>query len=110
MNMRVAVMVPTALLLTACGPDGSAAQQTADLVAAAEERGFYVVSAYDRHDYAIVSFGSCEGVFEIDDRGTPTLSNVNGWDGPVNEDHGRYTIPDPTAEDVLAMDKFWNCD
>lgn len=109
--MRVAMVAPIVLLLAACGSNinDSSSEQTEKLVKAAEERGFYVVSAYDRHDYAIVSFGSCEGTFEFDDRGTPRLRNVNGWDGPGNEDHGYYTIPDPRAEEVLAMNKFWDC-
>lgn len=96
-----------ALLITGCESENEAAAQTAELKAAAEERGFYVVSAYDRHDYAIVSFGGCEGVLEFDDQGTLVLRNINDWDGP--EDWERFTIPDPWADDVLTMNRFQYC-
>jgi hypothetical protein len=94
------------LSLTACGED-KAAQETAELVRVAEERGFYVVSALDRHDYAIVSFGGCEGVLEFDDRGVVILSNINDWDGP--EDWERFTIPDARADEVLELNRFEHC-
>ena len=98
------------LALTACGPtarETAVAQETAELVKVAEERGFYVVSAYDRHDYAIVSFGACEGVLEFDNRGVLTVSNINDWDGP--EEWESFTIPDPQVEELLEMKRFEHC-
>lgn len=96
-----------ALLLTACGEKEEGPTETELLREDAQARGFYVVSALERHDYAIVSFGACEGVFEYDDQGTAILRNINDWDGP--EEWERFTIPDPEAESVLKLKRFGYC-
>lgn len=103
----IAGAVVLALSLAACGEKEEGPTETEMLRADAEERGFYVVRALERHDYAIVSVGACEAVFEYDDQGMPVLSNINDWDGP--EEWERFTIPDPRAENVLELERFRHC-
>lgn len=99
--------VALALSITACGEKEEGPTQTDLLREDAESRGFYVVRALERHDYAIVAFGACEGVFEYDDQDVAILTNINDWDGP--EEWERFTIPDPHSESVLKLERFEHC-